>query len=33
VPILCRDFILTRQQVIEARREGADAISLIVAAL
>jgi indole-3-glycerol phosphate synthase len=33
VPILCRDFILTRQQVIEARREGADAITLIVAAL
>lgn len=33
VPILCRDFILTRAQVIEARREGADAISLIVAAL
>lgn len=33
VPILCRDFILTRQQVIHARREGADAITLIVAAL
>src|SRR5690606_33241696 len=33
VPILCKDFILTRQQIIRARREGADAILLIVAAL
>jgi len=33
VPILCKDFILTRGQIVEARREGADAISLIVAAL
>jgi indole-3-glycerol phosphate synthase len=33
VPILCKDFILTRAQVLEARREGADAILLIVAAL
>jgi indole-3-glycerol phosphate synthase len=33
VPILCKDFILTRQQILRARREGADAILLIVAAL
>lgn len=33
VPILCKDFILSRQQIVEARREGADAILLIVAAL
>jgi indole-3-glycerol phosphate synthase len=33
VPILCKDFILTRGQIVEARREGADAILLIVAAL
>ena len=33
VPILCKDFIISRQQVIAARREGADAILLIVAAL
>ena len=33
VPILCKDFILSRQQIIAARREGADAILLIVAAL
>lgn len=33
VPILCKDFILTRQQILRARREGADAILLIVTAL
>lgn len=33
VPVLCKDFILTRQQILRARREGADAILLIVAAL
>lgn len=33
IPILCKDFILTRQQILRARREGADAILLIVAAL
>lgn len=33
VPVLCKDFIISRQQIIAARREGADAILLIVAAL
>jgi indole-3-glycerol phosphate synthase len=33
VPILCKDFILSRGQIVRARREGADAILLIVAAL
>lgn len=33
VPVLCKDFILTRQQILRARREGADAILLIVTAL
>jgi indole-3-glycerol phosphate synthase len=33
VPILCKDFILTRGQILRARREGADAVLLIVAAL
>ncbi|NVB42146.1 indole-3-glycerol phosphate synthase TrpC [Pseudenhygromyxa sp. WMMC2535] len=33
VPILCKDFILSKGQILRARREGADAILLIVAAL
>ena len=33
VPVLCKDFILSRQQIVTARREGADAILLIAAAL
>ncbi|MCA9685127.1 MAG: EamA family transporter [Myxococcales bacterium] len=33
VPVLCKDFILTRGQILRARREGADAVLLIVAAL
>jgi indole-3-glycerol phosphate synthase len=33
LPILCKDFILGRTQLIQARREGADAVLLIVAAL
>lgn len=33
VPVLCKDFILRPSQVLQARREGADAILLIVAAL
>jgi indole-3-glycerol phosphate synthase len=33
VPILCKDFILSRPQILRARREGADAVLLIVAAL
>lgn len=33
IPILCKDFILTRNQLVQARREGADAALLIVAAL
>ncbi|MCA9649135.1 MAG: indole-3-glycerol-phosphate synthase [Myxococcales bacterium] len=33
VPILCKDFILERSQIVDARRAGADAVLLIVAAL
>lgn len=33
VPLLCKDFILERGQLLEARRAGADAALLIVAAL
>lgn len=33
VPVLCKDFIIQRSQIVEARREGADAVLLIVAAL
>ena len=33
MPVLCKDFILDRRQVLAARRAGADAILLIVAAL
>ncbi|MCA9663266.1 MAG: indole-3-glycerol phosphate synthase TrpC [Myxococcales bacterium] len=33
LPLLCKDFILDRWQIVEAKRTGADAILLIVAAL
>lgn len=33
VPLLCKDFILERGQLLEARRAGADAVLLIAAAL
>jgi indole-3-glycerol phosphate synthase len=33
IPVLCKDFIVHRSQIIDARLAGADAILLIVAAL
>ncbi|MBK8266166.1 MAG: indole-3-glycerol-phosphate synthase [Nannocystis sp.] len=33
LPLLCRDFILERWQIVEAKRCGADAVVLIAAAL
>ncbi len=33
VPLLCKDFIIERSQIIDARRAGADAVLLIAAAL
>lgn len=33
VPLLCKDFILERGQLLDARRAGADAVLLICAAL
>ncbi|MCH9683597.1 MAG: indole-3-glycerol phosphate synthase TrpC [Deltaproteobacteria bacterium] len=33
VPILCKDFIIERRQLLDARRAGADAALLIAAAL
>lgn len=33
VPVLCKDFIIDRRQILDARRAGADAVLLIVAAL
>jgi indole-3-glycerol phosphate synthase len=33
VPVLCKDFILERGQLLDARRAGADAVLLVAAAL
>ncbi len=33
IPLICKDFILYRSQILEARQAGADAVLLIVAAL
>lgn len=33
IPLLCKDFILEKTQIVEAKRVGADCILLIVAAL
>jgi indole-3-glycerol phosphate synthase len=33
IPVLCKDFILDKRQIVAARRAGADAVLLICAAL